>query len=172
MMVNVDMMAKCREKRKKNQMDFISRYGTPCLSFSLNIPGPVKDSPLYREIHETGRFEIQALLSDQIMATQVFQKETGPEAYFAISLSAVELKEIIVNIEDSHALGRIFDMDVIDINGDSISRTDLNLSPRKCLICDERASICARSRRHSVDQLLARIKSIAEAYQSFDKSGS
>ncbi|MBR4411438.1 MAG: citrate lyase holo-[Firmicutes bacterium] len=68
-----------------------------------------------------------------------------------------------------------FDMDVLVINDDavpdekghyrltdirSISRSQLGAGPRKCLLCGENAKACARSRAHSMDDLLNKINEI------------
>ena len=57
-------------------------------------------------------------------------------------------------LEDSVALGRLFDIDVIQTDGMKISRTDLGFSTRKCLICNQEAFVCSRARTHSVKELL------------------
>lgn len=55
--------------------------------------------------------------------------------------------------KETHPLGLIFDMDVLDANGIKFSRPTY----RKCLLCDRQAQDCARSRRHSVSELQDKI---------------
>ena len=66
---------------------------------------------------------------------------------------AVKIKKLMTTMEETHILGRLFDIDVLDANGQKLSRD----MPRRCLLCDKQAQICARSRRHSVSELTAKI---------------
>jgi holo-ACP synthase len=63
-------------------------------------------------------------------------------------------KRMLVELEANHALGRFWDLDVIDSEGNLISRTELGYESRKCFICDGEAKACARSRKHSYEELL------------------
>ena len=38
-----------REARAQKQQLLLRQYGKPLVCFTMNIPGPVKDSPLIRE---------------------------------------------------------------------------------------------------------------------------
>ena len=42
--VSVEDMAGAREQRAKRQEELISEFGLPVISFTMNIPGPVKYS--------------------------------------------------------------------------------------------------------------------------------
>ncbi|MBR6901803.1 MAG: citrate lyase holo-[Synergistaceae bacterium] len=52
-------------------------------------------------------------------------------------------------IENENKFGRLFDIDVIDADGNKLSRKNF----RKCLICGKQAQECARSRTHSVKEM-------------------
>ncbi|MNR69415.1 Apo-citrate lyase phosphoribosyl-dephospho-CoA transferase [compost metagenome] len=43
---------------------------------------------------------------------------------------------------------------MLDPEGRILSRRDLGLAERRCLLCSQPAKICARQRRHSSEQLL------------------
>ena len=60
-----------------------------------------------------------------------------------------ELMLSICNIEDSSPVGRLYDIDIIDIDGRKLSRSHY----RKCLICEKQAQECARSRTHTVREM-------------------
>ena len=70
-----------------------------------------------------------------------------------------QIKAMTVAIEEADSLGRLFDMDVMDKNG-SMSRGELGANPRKCLLCDEDAKVCARSQKHEMTELLDEIQRI------------
>lgn len=160
--VDVHQMGKARENRKKRQLQILKDYNNPLISFTLNIPGPVKDNPQFRKISKKGIFLIENCFRDNMIFKEIITLNTGSEAYFSINLTAEKIKNRTITIEDGSALGRIFDIDVIDIDGKSLSRRELNLEPRKCLLCDEEASLCSRSRKHSVDELITEINRLAE----------
>ena len=64
-------------------------------------------------------------------------------------------------IEETHPVGRLFDLDVIDINGQKLSRPSF----RKCIICGCQAQECARTRKHSVNEMQSKIE---EMLMEFD----
>lgn len=154
-----------RERRAARQKEILEKYGGLLVSMTLNIPGPIKDRECYRKALETG----MKRLSDSIPAEAVNCREqlflpTGPEGYLSVkegAMPALELKRLTVQLEEADALGRLFDMDVLTGRG-GISRAELNKPGRKCLICGRDAKLCARSQRHSVEELLKKIDEILE----------
>lgn len=146
------------------------------VSMTLNIPGPVKDRPEYRRALETGLHRLKAMLDSQAILHEEFRPLiTGPEGYLVVNGDPMAIKKAAVAAEEADALGRLFDMDVLVIDDAavpdekghysltdirSISRSQLGAGPRKCLLCGENAKACARSRAHSMDDLLQKINEI------------
>ena len=79
-----------------------------------------------------------------------------------VEADAVDLKAALVALEDSHPLGRLWDLDVASRQG-SLSRRDLGHPARRCLVCDEPAHACARSQAHSRETLFAAIEAMLDA---------
>ena len=46
--ITLEQMLLARDRRASRQAALLSRYGRPVISFTMNIAGPVKDSPLIR----------------------------------------------------------------------------------------------------------------------------
>ncbi|MBR4288051.1 MAG: citrate lyase holo-[Clostridia bacterium] len=44
--VTLEEMLLCREKRAEQQKELLRRFSAPVISFTMNIPGPEKTSPL------------------------------------------------------------------------------------------------------------------------------
>lgn len=65
---------------------------------------------------------------------------------------AKRAKKIAVNIEEIVPQGRISDID-ISVPGKTLSRSEMGLPPRSCLICGSPAKECARKRSHSYAEL-------------------
>jgi holo-ACP synthase len=93
----------------------------------------------------------------------------GPELLAAVGgIEPILLKRLLVNIEENHRLGRLFDIDVLDVNGMSLSREDLDLPRRKCLVCGEDAKICARSRAHPLSTLIDKMSEMINDCNEFN----
>ena len=162
-----------RENRVKRQKQLLNIHGGVLISMTLNIPGSVKDSPSYRAALYEGMAQMKDKLYDLGGVTlnyeQVRLLKTGPEGYLCVESTvggpvkqlAWAVKVLAVKVEEGSRLGRLFDIDVLWEEG-SISRSTLGEGPRKCLLCDQNAKICARSRAHKMEDLLAEIDRILE----------
>ena len=96
--------------------------------------------------------------------------ETGYEAYLITPMPLLEAKRIAVNIEDTHPLGRLFDIDIINADGAPVSRDAIGEKPRRCLVCDHEARYCMRMRWHTQEEIWARINEMVDSYAEARKS--
>ena len=153
MSVSLQEILDAREARVQRQKALLAEYQKPIISFTMNIPGPVK---LDRDV-SIGFFVGCRLLRDalagKILFAEEHREETGCQAFYVVDMAAKELKALTIDLEDGDSVGRLFDMDVIDTDGTKLSREDLGYPRRGCLICMEDAAVCARSRAHSVQEL-------------------
>lgn len=148
--VSVADMADCRERRAYRQLELIRAFNLPVVSFTLNIAGPIKNSALIEFGFDLGLNAITNKLDGDILKIEKTFEKTGCEALIVVNRQASIVKEQMMLIEEDSPIGRWYDIDVIDTNGDKLSRFE----PRKCIICGENASVCARSRAHNVDTLV------------------
>lgn len=150
-----------KEARMSRQQEWLKSHSLPLISFTINMPGPVKMNEASMTIFNQGVYAICEACKENgwpIPTRQILQQKTGPEAIFVVDVpSAMELKRIMIKIEHNHPLGRLMDLDVIGKNGKVISRKSQMLDSRKCLLCEENAVVCSRSRRHSLPLLLNKI---------------
>ena len=165
--VSVEEMALCREARSARQMQLIREHGLPVISFTLNIAGPVKYSAAAEVCFNLGISELKASLARfnaELVHEEYSVAHTGCEALLVYrGLSARLIKSLAVKAEESTEFSRLWDIDVIDANGEKLGRR----SPRKCLICGENAAVCARSRRHSVEELQKRTRELTRQAVSY-----
>ncbi len=157
-----------REMRVFQQKSLIDTFHKPVISFCLNIPGPIKTTPELQLLFADGLRNVKTSLSDndiEILAENEIHEKTGDEALLSCNASALLLKNLMTDIEESHPLGRLFDIDVLDVNGEKLSRPFF----RKCLICDRQAQECASSRSHTVREMQNKIE---EMLASWTASGS
>ena len=165
--VELPKMLDARERRQFVQQKLLGEHQLPLISFTLNIVGPIKVFPLAIRTFEEGL----SMIRTQCMAWKLpiveekrIEDITGYEAFLVIDSDARTVKEILCRLEERTPLGRLFDLDVLSPDGTKISRTDFHMPPRKCLLCNQDAFVCSRSRTHSVDEILTRECEIMEDY--------
>lgn len=127
----------------------------------LNIPGPVKNNDLITRffVEQMRAFQANIKFEMELKADWT-NKVTGPEYFFLSKANPIEVKKACVDFEESTKAGRLFDLDVHYFEGGQVadlSRSQLNLPGRTCLICGNDAKVCARSRMHTVEQLQVRV---------------
>ncbi len=162
-----DILA-AREERVGLQRELIMRHGVPVICFTMNIAGPRKTSPLILRAFNEGVCALDLALSGWDVPKRIIhQKDTGYEAFYSVNRKESDIKELCVQLEGSMPLGRLFDMDVIGVSGEKLSRGDM----RKCIICDMPAMLCARSRAHSVPELeKATRRIITDHFRAVDRA--
>lgn len=168
--VELNEMLKGRETRAALQrqiLEFCSASSLIC--FTLNIAGPVKVSALISEAFYAGCAAIEEALKMAGLPAEsrIEEYPYGYEAYYVISeeeQSAEDIKRLMCIIEEEHELGRLFDIDVIRSDGSKVSRTELGMEERRCLICEKAAAICARARAHTVSELQSRTAEMITDY--------
>ena len=162
--VELPDMLMAREARAAAQQDFQKAHpGCTLLSFGLNIPGPVKTNDDLRRLFADGLHAIEERLHEggwTILEQREHHAPTGDECLIAIEGKPAAIKGAMTELEEQHPLGRLFDIDVLDAAGHKLSRP----TPRRCLLCSEQAQVCARSRRHSVEDLTSRIQEMLLEY--------
>ncbi|MBQ3399190.1 MAG: citrate lyase holo-[Synergistaceae bacterium] len=52
--ITLSQMLERREKRALSQKDFLEKYKSSLVSFSMNIPGPIKTNELIRRAFDIG----------------------------------------------------------------------------------------------------------------------
>ncbi|UPQ71033.1 citrate lyase holo-[acyl-carrier protein] synthase [Kluyvera ascorbata] len=166
--VTLEAMLYARDSRAARQRQALDCYRLPLITFSLVAPGAVKNSPVWLRVAEYAQREIAAVCQ-QMEWVSVWEARTdalsGPEWMAAVCAPAKALKRQLMMLEQQHPLGRLWDIDVMDSDGRSLSRRELGLPARKCLICQSEAHVCARGRAHSLDLLLDEIARRIDSYE-------
>jgi len=163
----INRILESREQRAERQRCLVELYKSSLISFTLNIPGFEKDHYIYRKVFEEGMNALKELLANSECTPLYIDanyKSTGSEGFICVDMDPVKLKELVIHLEDTHDLGRIFDIDVFDRLWTGISRKDLGYSERKCLLCDSTATVCRREAKHSLEELLLAINSKAKVF--------
>ena len=154
--VTLAEMLEAREHRAVRQRELLEQFGGPLISFTMNIAGPVKDSPLIRRAFGLGCRQLKAALEAADMPVLAWQEEravTGCQLYCAAGGEALAVKGICAAIEDGSALGRLFDMDVLRRDGTKLDREEVGGGDRRCIVCGAAGRGCASRRLHTVPEL-------------------
>ena len=152
MEITLDALLKSRDDRHALQQQLRQQHPESTLvCLTVVMPGSVKRN-LYSVV--TAQAALTALLDrlgEHVQATRA-------------DLPALEAKRVTCDIEDSHPLGRLFDIDVMGADGTPISRQTVGGEPRRCLLCDHEARWCMRNHSHSQEELMAHIRQLIDDY--------
>ena len=150
-----------KERRAARQAELIDKYSRPLISFTVVAPGSVKLNENTVRLFSEGVKALEKELENRnyrVLFSEKGEYKTGNEALYCVDAPFEELKRMTVTIEDGHRFGRLFDIDVINTDWLPVSRSELGLCERGCLVCGGPAHACARSRAHPVDELLSVIE--------------
>lgn len=149
-----------REQRQTRQAQLLQQYQSTLICLTINMPGEVKlneDSILLFTQAVSAIESVAKKNKLHILHQQQLPLITGAEAYWVIAdKEAKEIKKLLIELEQQHPLGRMWDIDVFNPDtGTALSRSMMSIEPRACLVCQQPAKACARSQQHSLQDLLS-----------------
>ena len=153
--VALDDILAARDARMARQQAMLAAGGV-LLSLTLVAPGAVKRSPLLDAIFAAALAALRPLVDDARARIEAVD-DSGHHALYLLDGEARDWKTRMLALENRAPLSRLWDIDIIDRDGVAVSRRDLGLPPRRCLLCDDDAKTCARERRHDIAALQADI---------------
>ena len=187
-MITLEQLLESRDRRAQRQRSLLSLYPhKTLLCVTVMLPGPVKRSSMSLKIAVAAVEAVRGAFSP--VFEELRDLETGYEGYFIVDMDPFDAKKCAVELEETHPLGRLFDLDVIlsgktpvfaDGGVDSgasslkkpvfadgvrpLGREELGLAPRRCIICGRPVRECMRERSHTTEELLAKYESIINNY--------
>ena len=165
MEITLDQLLASREVRASFQRELLQKYpGKTLVCLTVVMPGTVKRNSQSLIISQAALCALIARFGSDLVRLETRDLPTGFEAYLLTSLSHGDAKRAVCNLEDSHPLGRLFDLDVILPDGTPMSRDAVGLPQRSCLLCGNPARYCMRNRTHSTEELLERIDTLVKEY--------
>ena len=165
MEITLDALLQSRDNRHALQQELLKQHpGNTLVCLTVVMPGSVKRNLCSVVTAQAALTALLDRLGEHVLATRARDLATGYEAYLITGLPALEAKRVTCDIEDSHPLGRLFDIDVIDADGSPIPRQTVGGEPRRCLLCENEARWCMRNHSHSQEELMARIQQMIEDY--------
>jgi holo-ACP synthase len=167
--ISLARMLERREARFAAQQSLLSQFGRTLVQLTLVNPGPVKDTAQARFVFDQGLGALHEALAQAGLPVLAFDGSyftTGPEMLMAIDAEPLLVKHKLLQVEEQHPLGRLWDVDVIDPTGTSVSRQRLDLPARLCLVCDQAAHACAHKGAHALHDLQRAVQDRINAYRS------
>ena len=153
--ITLEQVLLARDRRVQRQQALHRQYGGTLLSFTMNIAGPVKDTPLVRLAFRAGLAALDRDLGAPVHREAV-SAPTGPEALLVYDLPARAVKDLCLRLEEQAPVGRLYDLDVLSPGGEKLSRPQA----RRCLICGGPVTVCSRSRAHGLAAIQAKTEDI------------
>ena len=147
-----------REARAAYQHDLLAEHGGTLITVKANYPGANKITAesmfVVAEIaaHIQQRFPVEE--QQRVISVE------GMIVYFSCLADGKTVKEQMIALEEEHALGRLADIDVMDIHQSYGRKT-----PRSCYLCDQPAHACARSQAHEQEDIIRYFNQVVTTYQ-------
>ena len=165
MTITLDQLLASRDERQARQRMLLGGHpGETLLCLTVVMPGAVKRNAQSLTVAHAAVEALRRLFEGQTTFFEERDLPTGYEAYMLTSVSELEAKRLVCDIEENHPLGRLFDIDVISHTGQPISRTAVGLPARRCIICGEEARVCMRTKKHTQEELHAHIDQMISRY--------
>lgn len=162
MEVTLEKMLLARERRAARQRELIKQGGT-LITVLVNMPGGEKLNDASRAVFYAGlNALVRELKREEIQLTHEERQEleTGCEAYLLTDCAARRVKLLACGLEDGLGYGRLLDIDVSTQSG-KLTRADVGLEPRGCMVCGRAGADCFSRRLHPMDEVMARVRELA-----------
>lgn len=164
-MINTDLLQRvleAKEERADYQKQLIDEYHLPLISLTLNLVGGYFQYDKSGIVLEKASEAIDETFLKNIVFKEIRLGKWGAEGFWIVTLPLEIIKKKTIEIENLHPLGRLFDIDVIGLDGIPISRRDMGIESRKCMICNNSALECYIEKKHSQEELKLKINEIIE----------
>ena len=154
--ITLEQLLRSRDERYARQLAWTGKNPESVLvCLTVILPGAVKRDRRSLRVAEAGVAAVREWF--QPVAEDCLDLDTGFEGYFLVKGDLLEVKRSCCRIEDSHPLGRLMDLDVLERTEDTVvpvSRERVGEPSRRCLLCDRPARECMRAHTHSREDLL------------------
>jgi holo-ACP synthase CitX len=159
-----------RLKRREFHKKLMCKFDSPLLFLKLNYFGKYKKDNLLNNIIEKMDMLVSDIFRENIQMRLFRTTAEGPNVSMLLNKvkSNVEIKKLLVQIEDKHILGQFITVDIYDNNsGEKITRSDIGVAPRLCPLCGKVLNYCMDNSKHKEDEIT---KLIQDKYKEFMKS--
>lgn len=165
---NITQVLAAKDYRVALQQAIFQKYPDNTLvDINLNIPGQIKNNQYLIELFNYGIKQLEKEWQDRgykYRLVKALNNDAGCENFYILQESSKQVKLSTISFEENSPIGRLFDADVLVKGQPAISRKELNYEVRRCFLCNRPAKECARSRRHSIDEMQQYISELYTRY--------
>lgn len=137
-------------------------WNRPVVELQLVTPGPVKWWSWSELVFDAAEALLRQGFGERGWAVREWvsvRPPTGAEAQVCVDANPWAIKRMVLALEESHPLGRLWSIDVATREG-QLNRADIGLRPRRCLVCPGEAASCTAADAHPDKVLLAEVERI------------
>lgn len=181
--ISLEELLRSRDVRVEHQRELLTRFpGASLICFTVILPGSVKRDVRSLKVAKAGVDALSQTFRNDFLKDKtdtidmiLYQEErdlaTGFEAYLVVSMPPEQAKKLCCDIEDTHPLGRLMDIDVIvdsstspgmteELSVRPLGRADIGRPERRCLLCGKPARECMRAHAHTSEEIQSAINVI------------
>ena len=140
MEITLDLLLASRDRRWQHKRELLEKH--PDLSLvclTVVMPGNVKRNDLSLAVARAAVQAVNDTFGDKVAKLEQCDLETGFEAYILLHTPLREAKA-------------------------PVTREEIGLEPRRCIICGNEARYCMRNHTHSTEELQQRIAQMVNEY--------
>jgi len=167
--VTLDEVLAGKEKKAQVQDELRRLHNATVVGIAVNMPGSVKYCAETADLALAALAELRRCLREAglgVREERVYHLPTGPLAVLAVEGGAETVKRLAVAVETGEWSARLLDIDVYGADGRQLSRADLGLPARECLVCANDAVLCIRARSHEPEEVLAAACGLITAFRA------
>lgn len=154
-----------RDSRQDALAQALSAGHRATLFMSLNIPGQEKTPPGAEALFSWMLGEIASVFPRRVVLVAACDL-LGPYSILGIDGEPESIKRRCVELEALRPSARLVDLDVYAVGGVQVDRAVLGLPGRTCLLCNERAVDCIRSKRHAFEQTIGKVHELLAPFRA------
>lgn len=140
-----------RELRWQTRLHLARSLERPVISLTLRAPSRLRQLDEYRVAFDALCGGLERLFYSEGLALEPLMSTLdaeGPARHYAAG-DALAAKRLCARWEEEAPGGELMDIDLMDERGQPLSRGDIGMQPRACLVCGTRpAAICIAGRGH------------------------
>lgn len=164
--ITLEQLLAARDARSEKERLLCREYPACALVvLTVVLPGSEKRNAQSLLVARAACEAAERALEGLVAHRETCDLETGYEGYWLVRGAHAEVKRRLVEVEENHPLGRLFDLDVVAPDGTPLSRQSVGRPPRRCLLCGQEARYCMRNKTHSYEEILRRIRQMTTDYE-------
>ncbi len=159
-----------REKRYEFIESLLEDNESIIVTGRLNLPGLFKNTIVSSKGCQILKEYLDKVFSAPATICHEWKGDDGHGYIYQLNrtdlknFDLIDLKKKMVNIEETHFLGRVFDIDVYGPEGLPLSREDIGEPLRKCMVCDAPAKMCIVRKKHRTKEVEEKIYTLIEQF--------